>query len=167
MAIKIDLEKAYDKISWSFLHSVLLEVNLPQSWIKLIMTCITGTHASLLWNGEQTDSLKLGRGLRQVFYCIPTYLFFALKSYLRWFNRQFWTGIGNLCGQLALLLLPRISFWWSCSLCWSLCRRACLNEFCFAAYLVKVLASPSLSFLSRRIVLDSWLERLVLYVVFP
>jgi hypothetical protein len=34
MAIKIDLEKAYDKISWSFLHSVLLEVNLPQSLMR-------------------------------------------------------------------------------------------------------------------------------------
>lgn len=69
MAIKIDLEKAYDKMSWSFLHSVLLEVKLPQSWIKLIMTCVTGTHASLLWNGEQTDSFK--RGLRQVLHLLP------------------------------------------------------------------------------------------------
>ncbi|TXG66289.1 hypothetical protein EZV62_007564 [Acer yangbiense] len=35
MAIKIDLEKAYDKISWSFLHSVLLEIHRENKTVAL------------------------------------------------------------------------------------------------------------------------------------
>lgn len=37
LAIKVDLEKAYDRIKWDFLHSVLEEIRLPNSWINLIM----------------------------------------------------------------------------------------------------------------------------------
>lgn len=33
VAIKVDLEKAYDRIRWSFLQQVLEEVGLPLSWI--------------------------------------------------------------------------------------------------------------------------------------
>ena len=38
MAIKIDLEKAYDKLEWSFIRATLMRINLPQDLIKLIMS---------------------------------------------------------------------------------------------------------------------------------
>lgn len=36
VAIKVDLEKAYDRVQWSFLQTVLESFNFSQSWIKLI-----------------------------------------------------------------------------------------------------------------------------------
>lgn len=63
MAVKLDLEKAYDRISWSFLRSVLVIVNL-QKLIDLIMYCIRSTSSSVLWNGEKLKSFVLERGLR-------------------------------------------------------------------------------------------------------
>lgn len=41
MAIKIDLEKAYDRVRWDFLHETLIYFDLPDEWINLIMTCVT------------------------------------------------------------------------------------------------------------------------------
>lgn len=65
MAIKIDLAKAYDQVSWSFLRSILMEIGLPNNWVSLIMSCVTSTQLSVLWNGETTESFAPGRDLRQ------------------------------------------------------------------------------------------------------
>ncbi|GLT31654.1 hypothetical protein SLA2020_063760 [Shorea laevis] len=64
-AMKIDLEKAYDRIEWSFLECVLRDVGIPESWISLIMFCVSTSSFSLLWNGEKTEPFTPRRGLRQ------------------------------------------------------------------------------------------------------
>ncbi|GLT31655.1 hypothetical protein SLA2020_063760 [Shorea laevis] len=63
--MKIDLEKAYDRIEWSFLECVLRDVGIPESWISLIMFCVSTSSFSLLWNGEKTEPFTPRRGLRQ------------------------------------------------------------------------------------------------------
>ena len=40
MLIKVDLEKAYDRISWKFIQETLEKVGLPYLWIKNIMHCV-------------------------------------------------------------------------------------------------------------------------------
>lgn len=61
--MKIDLEKAYDRIDWEFLRWVLQDTGLPSTWISLIIFCITSSKLSLPWNGEKTESLVPKRGL--------------------------------------------------------------------------------------------------------
>lgn len=41
MVFKIDLEKAYDKISWAFLEETLRFFKLNDTWISLIMECVS------------------------------------------------------------------------------------------------------------------------------
>lgn len=41
MAIKLDLEKAYDNFSWSFLREVLVAVGMDVFMIEIIMFCVT------------------------------------------------------------------------------------------------------------------------------
>ena len=43
MAIKIDLEKVYNRLEWHFIQDVLTLYNLPQDTIKLIMSYISGS----------------------------------------------------------------------------------------------------------------------------
>lgn len=52
MAIKLDLEKAYDFISWDFIKVVLIRFGFNTHWIGLIMECITSTSFSVLVNGK-------------------------------------------------------------------------------------------------------------------
>lgn len=63
--IKIDLEKAYDRLKGSFIEETLVDARLPSNIIKDIMRIISGGSCKLLWNGELTDEIKLSRGLRQ------------------------------------------------------------------------------------------------------
>lgn len=65
MVIKIDLEKAYDRISWDFIHYTLKEFKLNTDWITLIMNCVSNVNSFVLWNGESLPGITMGRGLRQ------------------------------------------------------------------------------------------------------
>ena len=65
MAIKGDMEKAYDRLSWNFNYETLTELALPLDLVRLIMECITSTSMNILWHGELTDDFFPSRGVRQ------------------------------------------------------------------------------------------------------
>lgn len=65
MVVKLDLEKAYDRLEWPFVEDTLVDADLPPHLISIIMKCITATCCRLLWNGEVTDPIRPTRGLRQ------------------------------------------------------------------------------------------------------
>lgn len=55
MAIKIDLEKAYDKLEWGFFKEMLIIINLPQGIVKLIMSFVSSISTSILVNGTSLE----------------------------------------------------------------------------------------------------------------
>ncbi|XP_052290912.1 uncharacterized protein LOC112498105 [Citrus sinensis] len=65
MVIKVDLEKAYDRLSWEFISDTLREARIPPDLIQVIMTCITSATMRILWNGEATNEFIPSRGIRQ------------------------------------------------------------------------------------------------------
>lgn len=65
MLLKLDLEKAYDRIRWDFLEETLQGTGLSKGWIQRIMECVKGPSMCVLWNGEKTAPFMPERGLRQ------------------------------------------------------------------------------------------------------
>lgn len=65
MAIKIDMEKVYDKLEWSFIREMLIRVNIPQNLIKLMMSCVSTVSTSIVVNGGALDHILPLKGLRQ------------------------------------------------------------------------------------------------------
>ena len=65
MALKIDLEKAYDKLEWSFIRSMLIKYNFPENLIEIMMSCISSVSTSLLFNGGSLEPFSPSRGIRQ------------------------------------------------------------------------------------------------------
>ncbi|GJV89008.1 RNA-directed DNA polymerase, eukaryota, reverse transcriptase zinc-binding domain protein [Tanacetum coccineum] len=53
VAFKIDLQKAYDTISWDFIEVVLKQFGFPKKMVDWIMVCVSTTKFSININGER------------------------------------------------------------------------------------------------------------------
>ena len=63
--IKLDFQRAYDSVNWSFLELVLVKLGFGRSWIRWIMNCVCTTSMSILLNGSSLPPFKMEKGLRQ------------------------------------------------------------------------------------------------------
>ncbi|KAH1106486.1 hypothetical protein J1N35_010254 [Gossypium stocksii] len=64
MALKIDMNKAYDRVEWNFLKQIMAKMGFDESWIQLIMKCIRTISYSVVLNGKLGEVFIPKRGLR-------------------------------------------------------------------------------------------------------
>ncbi|CAA7401133.1 unnamed protein product [Spirodela intermedia] len=79
--IKLDMEKAFDRIEWSFLIKVLRCFGFTEDLINLVDACVRENHFSLLVNGSSTPFFTAMRGSRQGDPLSPT-LFILVEEVL-------------------------------------------------------------------------------------
>lgn len=65
MMLKIDMRKAYDCMEWTFLIRILKAWGFDEDCIFVIYSCISTVEFSLLLNGNISETIKPGMGLRQ------------------------------------------------------------------------------------------------------
>lgn len=82
MALKIDLEKAFNGLEWGFTKHILSFFNFPTDWIELIMSFISSFSLSVLVNGEHLNYFLPSRGIRQGDPLSPYILIFFVWSTL-------------------------------------------------------------------------------------
>ena len=62
---KLDIEKTYDNVDWSFLLTTMQKMGFGEKWIGWIKWCISTASFSVLVNGTSTGFFQSSRGLTQ------------------------------------------------------------------------------------------------------
>ena len=65
MILKIDFEKAYDKVKWSFLQQTLRMKGFSEEWRSLIHNFVSGGSVAIKVNDDVGSYFQTKKGLRQ------------------------------------------------------------------------------------------------------
>ncbi|XP_010676027.1 uncharacterized protein LOC104891937 [Beta vulgaris subsp. vulgaris] len=65
IAIKLDMEKAYDRLEWNYIFTTLEKLGFAAQWVNWVKACITSTSFSVLVNGIPGEKFSPSRGIRQ------------------------------------------------------------------------------------------------------
>lgn len=64
VALKLDMNKAYDRVNWDFLKKVLVAYGFDMSWVESVMALVTSISYSYQVNGFSSNKIFPKRGLR-------------------------------------------------------------------------------------------------------
>lgn len=86
MAIKVDIMKAFDTISWDFLESILNYMHFSQRFILLVRNILHSASLSILINDTPHGFFSCSRGVRQEDPLSPLLFCLAEEALIRWLD---------------------------------------------------------------------------------
>lgn len=72
VALKLDVSKAYDRVSWEFLKYQLHRMGFSNKWIAWVMLCVTTVSYTVCFNGSQVGPI-IPKGYARVTLCHHTF----------------------------------------------------------------------------------------------
>ena len=88
MTLKLDINKAYDRVEWRFLTEIMRKMGFCESWIAIIYECVSIVSYSILVNGEPKGNIYSTRGITQGDPLSPYLFLCAPKDCTNCFNKQ-------------------------------------------------------------------------------
>eukprot|EP00253_Pinus_taeda_P011910 PITA_11910 len=88
MMIKLDLSKAYDRLSWNYLGKVLESFGFCRRWVDWIHSLISYPSFSILVNGTPSKTFSASRGIRRGDPLSPFLFILAAEGLGRFIKKQ-------------------------------------------------------------------------------
>lgn len=65
VALKVDINKAFDRVDWNYLFCLLQKMGFHETLINQIQICLQTIHYSMLINGDSLGKITPRKGIRQ------------------------------------------------------------------------------------------------------
>lgn len=65
LALKLDFNKAYDRVEWGFVEGLLIKMGFHERWVHWVIQSITTVKSTVVVNGGTKVRVSPERGLRQ------------------------------------------------------------------------------------------------------
>ena len=65
IAIRIDLEKTYNRLDWKFIIDSLRDLGINEHFQNIFWHCLSSFTKDILWNGKRIGEFASLRGIRQ------------------------------------------------------------------------------------------------------
>lgn len=62
--MKIDMNKAYDRVEWDFLNKVMKKMGFNSKWVTWIMQCVNTVIYNIMVSGKVVREVTPSRGLK-------------------------------------------------------------------------------------------------------
>lgn len=96
--LKLDFEKAFDRLDWSFLLNTFKDRGFSQKWVGWVQQLLQGGRVCINVNGTLTESFECTRGVGQGDPFSPLLFVFAVEGLSKILNRGvqagLWEGLG-------------------------------------------------------------------------
>jgi len=122
LIFKVDFEKAYDSVSWSFLEYMMQRLGFSVRWCRWIRACVCCGNQSVLVNGCPTEEINIHRGLKWRGSYLAPFLFLLVVEGLSGLvrsaeTRGLYQGIKVGNSGLSISHLRMIPYSWGQLLC--------------------------------------------------
>ncbi|CAL1410255.1 unnamed protein product [Linum trigynum] len=107
MALKVDMEKAYDRVEWPFILAILKKLGFNSVWCDWVMECLRSASFLVLMKGTPSGFFAPTRGLRQVDPLSPLLFVLCIEGFAALLRQTI--SVEKLKGVKVALRAPRIS----------------------------------------------------------
>jgi len=104
VAIKLDMEKTYDRIEWDFILKYRQEMGFHPTWNSWIKECISSVSYSMMVNDEPHGLFTLTGGIRQGDPLFPYLCILCMEA----LNHMLYTIASTLKSGIGVKISPRV-----------------------------------------------------------